>query len=258
VRGVRILALTDHDTLDGLDEADRAAQRHSLTLVPGVEISTTWSGRTLHVVGLNVNPEDARLRAGLAAIRSGRLHRAEAIAQRLAKVGIGGALDGAMALASSPDCVGRSHFARYLVAAGVAADVRTAFRRLLAEGKPGYVRQRWSELADAVRWIVQAGGVAALAHPVRYGLRVQRLQALLSHFRELGGSAVEVVTAGQDEAAAHRIASLAEATGLAASQGSDFHDPAHSWLDVGAAMRLPPGCVPVWQAWRAAAQLAPV
>jgi predicted metal-dependent phosphoesterase TrpH len=255
-RGVRMLALTDHDTLDGLDDAYRAARAHDVALVPGVEVSTTWSGRTLHVVGLNVDPADAQLRAGLATIRTGRLQRAEAIAQRLAKVGIGSALDGAMALASSPDAIGRGHFARYLVAAGVTADVKTAFRRLLGEGKPGYVRHCWSALPDVIRWIREAGGSAVLAHPVRYGLRAERLQALLAHFRELGGSAVEVLTAGQDEAAARRLGELAQATGLAASQGSDFHDPQHSWLDLGELADVPAGCVPLWRHWGESAPAA--
>ena len=249
-RGVRTLALTDHDTLDGLDEAYQAAKPHGLRLVAGVEISATWSGRTLHVVGLDVDPSNAALREGLRGIRAGRLERAEAIGRRLAAIGIGSALDGAMALASSPETVGRNHFARHLVAAGVAADVKTAFRRLLGDGKPGYVRHRWSALADAVGWITQAGGVAVLAHPVRYELRPERLRALFEHFRDLGGAAVEVVTASQDEQVACRIASLAGATGLAASAGSDFHDPEQSWLDLGQLANLPAACVPVWQGWR--------
>ena len=249
-RGVRTLALTDHDTLDGLDEACRAARPHGVRLVAGVEISATWSGRTLHVVGLDIDPSNAHLRQGLRGIRASRLQRAEAIGRRLAAIGIGSALEGAMALASSSEAIGRNHFARHLVAAGVAADVKTAFRRLLGEGKPGYVRHRWSALADAVGWIRQAGGVAVLAHPVRYGLRPERLRTLFEHFRDLGGAAVEVVTASQDEQVACRIASLAGATGLAASAGSDFHDPEQSWLDLGQLADLPAACVPLWRDWR--------
>ena len=249
-RGVRTLALTDHDTLDGLEEAHAAARSHGMRLIPGVEISVTWSGRTLHVVALGVDPSNAALAQGLGAIRNGRLQRAETIARRLATIGIGSAFDGALGLAANPGIIGRGHFARYLVAAGVVSDTRAAFRRFLGEGKPGYVRHSWAPLAQALDWIRQAGGIAVLAHPVRYGLRLARLRALFEEFRALGGFAVEVVTAAHSEQQAAEIAGLASTSGLAASAGTDFHSPDESWLDLGQLAALPRGCAPVWQGWQ--------
>jgi 3',5'-nucleoside bisphosphate phosphatase len=244
------LALTDHDTLDGLEEAHGAARSHGMQLIPGVEISATWSGRTLHVVALGVDPSNATLAQGLGALRSSRLQRAEAISRRLTAVGINAALNGALALAANPGVIGRAHFARHLVAAGVVSDTKAAFRRFLGEGKPGYVRHAWSPLAEAVDWIRQAGGIAVLAHPVRYGLRVARLRALFEQFRAMGGFAVEVVTAAQSAQQAAEIARLASASGLAASAGTDFHSPEESWLDLGQLANLPPDCVPVWRGWQ--------
>ncbi|HEX2212817.1 MAG TPA: hypothetical protein VHH12_05065 [Mycobacterium sp.] len=159
------------------------------------------------------------------------------------------ALDGAIARASNPEFVGRVHFARYLVAAGVVPDVKAAFRRFLAEGKPAYVRHGWTDLAQAVHWIGQAGGVAVLAHPLRYGLRVARLRALLESFRALGGCAMEVVTASCNDEQARLLANLGRETGLVASAGSDFHSPEESWLDIGEVPALPPGCDAVWARW---------
>src|SRR5690606_19743084 len=157
--------------------------------------------------------------------------------------------DGAIALASNPGLVGRAHFARHLVAIGAAADIKTAFRRFLGEGKPGYVRHHWVDLAEAIGWIRQAGGVAVLAHPLRYGLRVARMQALFDAFRAEGGGAVEVVTAGCNDEQARLVAQAARSSGLLASAGSDFHCPQESWLDLGQLAALPPGCEPIWARW---------
>jgi predicted metal-dependent phosphoesterase TrpH len=251
-----MLALTDHDTLDGLEAAHHAARSHGLELIPGVEISVTWSGRTLHVVGLDVDPASSVLRNGLQSVRTGRLQRAESIARRLATIGIASSFDGAMALASNPGCIGRGHFARYLVATGAALDTKGAFRRFLGEGRPGYVRHKWVDLAQAVSWIKQAGGIAVLAHPARYALRVARLRALFEEFRASGGSAVEIVTASCRDEQAVQLSRLAAECGLLASAGSDFHSPEESWLDLGQAAALPPGCEPVWTNWLARQPLA--
>jgi predicted metal-dependent phosphoesterase TrpH len=247
-RGVRVLGLTDHDTLDGVDEAQAAAKRHGTSLIPGVEISVSWSGRTLHVLGLDVDPASTALQEGLRSIRQGRLQRAELIGQRLAAAGIAGCLRGAFEHARNPELIGRTHFARHLIAAGVASDVKTAFRRFLAEGKPGYVRHRWASLQDALHWIGAAGGVGVLAHPLRYGLRAARLRALLQEFRSLGGGAIEVVTAGVQTDQALQLGRLAAESGLLASSGSDFHG-ADGWAELGALPALPALCEPVWQHW---------
>ncbi len=248
-RGVRVLALTDHDTLDGLSAAAAAARGSGIDFINGVEVSVTWGGVTLHVLGLRVDPTDARLAAGLVSIRSGRLRRAEAIALRLEGQGIAGALPGALALAANPEMVSRTHIARYLVASRVVKDMKTAFRRFLGEDKPAFVRHRWSALGDAIGWIRGAGGVAVLAHPGRYGLRRARLRTLFLEFKSLGGEAVEVVTASHTAQDVELIANLACELGLRASAGSDFHSPEESWLDFGQLRALPPTCDPVWRDW---------
>jgi len=248
-RGVQVLALTDHDTVDGLDEARTAAQSVGVHIIAGVEVSVSWSGRTLHVVGLGVDPREPALVRGLEQVRAGRLARAEAIAQRLDRLGIGGVLTGALALASNPAMVGRTHIARHMVSVGAVKDTKAAFRRYLGEGKPGYVKHQWARLCEAVAWIRAAGGVAVLAHPGRYDLSPARLVALLQEFRDLGGEAVEVVTASHTPDQVQRIAALVGDCGLNASIGSDFHDPDESWMDLGAIPDLPSMCRPVWHGW---------
>lgn len=245
-RGLRAIALTDHDTLDGLPDAEAEARQQGLRLIAGVEISVTWNGRTLHVVGLGVDPCHAALIEGLAGVRGGRMQRARAIAVKLHAVGVSGALEAALALAANPEMVSRTHFARHLVAIGACKNMGAAFRRFLGEGKPAYVRHTWASLPEAVAWIRSAGGVAVLAHPGRYGLRRARLQALFSEFRALGGAAVEVISGSHSPEQTMLAAQLSVECGLLASAGSDFHGPQESWLDVGQLAPLPAGCVPVW------------
>jgi predicted metal-dependent phosphoesterase TrpH len=245
-RGVRALALTDHDTLDGLAEADAAARSLGIELIPGVEISVTWHGRTLHVVGLGIDPGATGLGAALSTLRGGRTERARAIAMRLAKLGIAGAYDAALRLAPSEEGLGRAHFARHLIATGHAKDMSSAFRRYLGEGKPAYVRHTWADLGCAVAWIAAAGGVAVLAHPGRYGLKPARLRTLMLEFRGAGGSAVEVVCAGHGSEHVRLVSQLAVECALHASSGSDFHGPGESWFDLGQVAQLPALCTPVW------------
>ncbi len=245
--GVDVLALTDHDDLAGLGEATLAAQAHGLRLIPGVEVSVTWDKLTIHVVGLNVDPQHAALRNGLAGLRLGRLERARRMADSLAQAGIGGALEGAQAFASASEMIGRTHFARFLVAQGKARNVGAVFKRYLARGKPGYVPHRWASLNDALDWIHAAGGVAVLAHPGRYTVGSEGMRALLHEFRALGGQAIEVVTGNHTREQVERFARLADAYGFLASRGSDYHGPGESFTLPGQMQALPSGCQPVWQ-----------
>lgn len=248
-RGVKLLALTDHDEVSGLEAARQAAAAAGVTLLPGVEISANWGAVPVHVVGLGIDPGSAALLAGIERVRSGRVRRAEAIAERLTKLGMHGTLEGAMALASNPAMISRTHFARHLVDRGWVRDMNAAFRRFLGTDKPAYVRHRWAELREAVGWIRAAGGAAVLAHPARYDLRTARLRALLADFKALGGAAVEVITAGHDTVQAARMARIAGEFDLAVSAGSDFHAPGESWLDLGQLPELPLPCEPVWRRW---------
>lgn len=252
-QGVDIMALTDHDDVAGLEQARIAAESLGVSLINGVEISVTWNKRTIHIVGLRVDPNHPELLAGLAHIRAGRLTRAEAIAAELDTVGINGSLEGALAYAKER-IISRTHFARFLVAQGHAKDVKTVFKKFLVKGKPGHVSHQWAELGEAVKWIKDSGGVAVLAHPGRYDMGKTTLHGLFAAFKEAGGEAVEVVS-GSHTADQYRIfAEYAQLYELQASAGSDYHGPAHNYFDMGRLPPLPSGCVPVWQGWPELAQ----
>jgi predicted metal-dependent phosphoesterase TrpH len=246
--GVDVWALTDHDELGGLAEAREAAQAAGMRFVDGVEISVTWRGGKMHVVGLRIDPADPVLAGGLEQVRGGRLARAQGIAAELDKAGVEGSLEGALARTDNPAMVGRTHFARYLVDEGFVADLRDAFRRYLVPGKPGYVPHRWAALADAVGWIRAAGGQAVLAHPGRYGFSAGALDSLLLEFRAAGGEAIEVVTGSHSPEQARHYAAVAREYDLAASRGSDFHGPREG-AEFGTLPPLDPSLRPVWQDW---------
>lgn len=246
-RGVELFALTDHDEIAGLHEAALAAAEVGLDFVPGVEISVTWSGHTVHIVGLGIDPGNAALTEGLAQVRSGRMRRAQAMAEALAAAGHAGALEGALAYAGNVDLISRTHFARWLVETGACEDVREVFTKYLVAGKPGYVPHQWARLRDAVAWIAGAGGVAVVAHPGRYKFGEDEMRALLTEFRDAGGCAIEVSTSNHTAQQARRFAQLAREFELEASRGSDFHSPSESQIELGRVPPLPETTVPVWR-----------
>ncbi len=246
--GVELWALTDHDTLAGQAEARSAALDLGLAYLSGVEVSASFAGRSVHVLGLGVDADDPDLGAGLAQIRHGRGERARRIADDLARVGLQGAYEGALAHAGDPALIARTHFARWLVERGVVADSHAAFRHYLVEGKPGHVPHRWATLAEALRWIGAAGGLAVLAHPGRYGFTATEEWALFDSFQRLGGRAVEVMVGAHNEAERVAYGKLAQEFELLASRGSDFHDPSDSRTDLGALPDLPGRLQPVWLA----------
>jgi hypothetical protein len=259
--GLRVLALTDHDTTDGLAEAQVAARSNGITLVPGVEVSVTWGGRTIHIVGLNIEPHHPNLRQGLEGLVAFRDWRAEEIGRRLTKQGIEGAYSGAKAL-SNGRLIGRTHFARFLIGRRLATDERDCFRRFLVNGKPGHVPGAWASLEEALGWISAAGGQAVIAHPARYKLTRTRLLRLLGEFRELGGAGLEVVCGSHGRDDAYNFARHAREQRLLASAGSDFHGPqlsvsARPWIGLGRLPPLPDGCTPIWQDWPALADALP-
>lgn len=248
-KGVDVLALTDHDDIGGLAQAAQAAESASIDFVNGVEISVSWSGVTLHVVGLNIDPANAGLQAGLAGIQQGRRERAERIGQDLARHGIPGAFEGALRHAANPRMIGRTHFARFLVEQGVCKDVRSVFKKYLVRGKPGYVTHEWTSLENAVAWIRASGGQAVLAHPGRYDLKGKATRRLLGAFKELGGEGVEVVTGSHTPDQHTLFAELANLYGLTASRGSDFHAPDEYGRELGSGPALPQKCTPIWHNW---------
>lgn len=246
--GVELWALTDHDETSGLAEAAQAAADLGMGFVNGVEISVSFAGETVHIVGLGFDAANAALQAGLARTRSGRLARAQAMADGLGQAGIQGAFEGALRYVSNPALVSRTHFARWLVETGHCSDTGAVFRRFLTEGKPGYVGHQWAGLGEAVRWISDAGGVAVIAHPGRYKLSVNEEFALFSEFKAHGGLGVEVLTGSHGQADTRKYTAMAQEFSLLASRGSDFHSPEESRTDLGSLPDLPGALQPVWQA----------
>jgi predicted metal-dependent phosphoesterase TrpH len=246
--GVELWALTDHDEIGGQQRAIDAAKTLGLAYLTGTEISVTFAGVTVHIVGLGVDPDDEALKRGLAATRGGREARAREMAEALAGAGVPDAYEGALRFVANPDLISRTHFARYIVECGVCADTQEVFRRFLVEGKPGFVPHRWAGLRDAVTWICGAGGVAVIAHPARYKFTPVEEYALFTEFKAHGGRGVEVVTGSHSAGEAARYAGTALEFDLLASRGSDFHSPAESRVDLGGLPPLPAGLRPVWEA----------
>lgn len=247
--GVTLWALTDHDELGGQQAARAAAESLGMQYVAGVEISVTWAGRTVHIVGLNVDTQCASLVDGLAHTRNGRLARAQEMGRRLAAAGVAGAFEGALKYVSNPDLISRTHFARHLVESGVAKSVSEVFERYLAEGKPGYAPHRWASLPDAVGWIKAAGGTPVVAHPGRYKYSPLEFSAFFDEFRALGGNAIEVVTGSHTPDQFREYADVARRYGFRASRGADFHDPSDVHTVLGGLPQLPDDLTPVWRDW---------
>lgn len=246
--GVAVLALTDHDTTEGMAEARDAAQTFDLRLVPGVEISVTWERQTIHVLGLQIECACRAIQAGLAGLRAHRVWRAEEIGRCLQRHGIEGSYEGARRYVHG-SVIGRSHFARFLVQRGLCCDMRDAFKRYLTRNGPGYVPAAWAGLEQAVAWIREAGGQAVIAHPARYRLSAPRLRQLIGAFKECGGVGLEVVSGSHAPGDVTAMAAYAQRYGLFASCGSDYHGPENPWVELGRLAELPHGCTPLWRAW---------
>ena len=244
--GVELWALTDHDEIGGLQRAAAAARANGIHFLTGAEISVTFAGETVHIVGLGFDADNANIVKGLHDTRGGRQQRAMEMAAGLAKVGITAAYEGACKFVGNPELISRTHFARFLVESGACSNTSEVFRKYLTEGKPGYVPHRWASLKDAVTWITQAGGVAVIAHPGRYKFTVNEEYALFTEFKAHGGQAVEVVTGSHSPPEYIKYAETAKEFGLAASRGSDFHSPDESRIDLGALPFLPGELTPVW------------
>jgi 3',5'-nucleoside bisphosphate phosphatase len=246
--GVKVLALTDHDDLGGLKLARQAALQHGIQFVNGVEISVTWKRRTLHIVGLKIDIENAALKAALAGVRIGRDERAQEMGADLARVGIHGAYEGAKLIANN-SIITRTHFARFLVENGHAKNTKSVFKKFLVKGKPGFKEHEWMSLESAVNLIKGAGGVAVIAHPGRYDLGMINMLLLMHQFRSLGGTAIEVVTGSHTPPQYQQFAKIAHQFSLKSSLGSDYHGSGISYMEMGCIPDLPANCVPVWDDW---------
>jgi predicted metal-dependent phosphoesterase TrpH len=249
VNGVELWSLTDHDEISGQRRARDAALAQGVAYLTGTEVSVTFAGETVHIIGLGFDADDAALCAGLARTRGGREARAREMAAGLAQAGVRGAYEGALRYVGNPELISRTHFARFLVEAGHCSDTYEVFRRFLTDGKPGYVPHRWAKLGEAVQWISRAGGVAVIAHPARYSrLTPTEEYALFTEFKAHGGQGVEVVTGSHTVAEYQKYGDMALEFELLASRGSDFHAPDESRTDLGSLPDLPGRLSPVWEA----------
>ncbi len=249
VQGVDVLALTDHDNTGGIAEAQIAAHKCALKLVPGVEISVSWGPLTVHILGLGIDPNCQDLQLGLSKLREFRVWRGEEIGKRLAKHGIDNALEGAKKYATG-EIIGRTHFAHHLIDLGLCKDFKGVFKNYLVKGKPGHVAGDWASLADAISWIDAAGGQAVIAHPARYRVTATKLRKLISEFKASGGVGLEVVSGSHTKDDCHLMAKYANDFELLSSCGSDYHGPENTWIQLGQIPALPQSCVPVWQNWQ--------
>ncbi|MWP46870.1 PHP domain-containing protein [Gilliamella sp. Pas-s27] len=246
---IELLAITDHDSIKGLEEAQQTINDENLPLklICGVEISTYWKCNEIHIVGLNIDIKQPKLLTLLALQEQKRLERAIAIGHKLAKVSIENAYEQAQQYAKG-DIVSRAHFARFLVDKGIVKDIKQAFKKYLGKSGYAYVAPKHCTIAEAVDVIHQAGGIAVLAHPTRYDLTATKLKSLITEFKSYGGSAIEVSQSRQTQDDLRFLAKLANDFELLASQGSDFHG-VDTYLDLGKTTPLPGSVTPVWHDW---------
>lgn len=244
--GITRLALTDHDTVSGLAEAREASIEHGISLVPGIELSTQWGTQTLHIVGLGIDPTSNSLCKIIIEAQQTRVDRGRAIGKKLEQAGVRNAYQDTCQLAGSA-LIGRAHFARYLIDQGLAKDFKQVFKRYMVRGKPGYAPAIWIDMDQAVAHIHRSGGIAVLAHPMRYNLSSGKRRRVVEAFSAAGGDAIEVVAGRTSPAEIDIVARLAIEFNLLASAGSDFHGPDKPWVQLGNLPRLPSDCRAVWQ-----------
>ena len=246
---VTLLALTDHDTIDGLQDLHTAAQGCDITLIDGIELSVRWKKYDIHVLGLNINPAHPGLLKLISEQNTRRITRAKEIGERLTMDGIENAYEKARDI-SGHDRVGRPHFAKLIVNEGRAQDMKTAFKRFLIQGRSAYVATAWLDLELAVAGIIESGGMAVIAHPLKYGLTRTKLHELIKAFKDAGGAGLEVVSGEMTVLQANELAGLCCRYNLMASTGSDYHGDAVSRLALGSQRTLPVNCTPIWHQWK--------
>lgn len=246
--GLRIVALTDHDTVAGLASFKEAAKDQAIQVIDGIELSVRWKKYDIHILGLHINPEEPFLLDVIKQQNESRIRRAHDIAQCLEHCGLVEAYSKACALAGH-ERVGRPHFAQVLINEGMVADMKTAFKRYLGRGKPAYVPVSWISIEQAVKVIKQAGGHAVIAHPLKYKLTRSRLNELIVEFKAAGGAGLEVVSGLMNEGEIKEVAGLCLRFDLAASTGSDYHGDNLSSVALGRQRQLPLNCTPIWHRW---------
>ncbi len=247
-RGVKHLALTDHDTVSGIPDAIKCGLEVGVNIIPGVEFSTLWNGLNIHLLGLNFDSQSEVIKAATARQEASRFSRAITIADRLSKKGFEGLYEAAIEK-SGGHAPGRPHIALAMVEKGYVNSVSTAFKKYLGSGKVGDVKSLWPSIDEVVNWITDAGGSAVIAHPRKYNMTVTKLRRLIEDFSEAGGEGLEVITSGQKQGEIGLLTDLCLRHGLKGSLGSDFHSPSQTWVNLGAIPKLPQSVVPIWENW---------
>lgn len=243
--GVQVMSLTDHDTTEGLAEAAIAAEKQGIQFINGVELSVVWEGKVLHLLGLNIDPQHPSIVAGMVNLRRQRDDRAERIAKKLAAVGLEAPMEGAKKHAGT-GAIARPHFARYMVDIGFVKDFNEAFDRYLGRNKRAYVSTEWPELFDAINWIKEAGGVAVIAHPLRYKFTASWMRRLLKAFKSAGGDGMEIICGNYSPDEISTSIGYALRFGLQGSIGSDFHGHSNYSKQPGHLGKLHTAITPVW------------
>ena len=246
-QGVNVLALCDHDTLAGIDDAQIAAKEAGIELITGVEISTNWEGRGIHIVGLNFDKTHSKMTAFLENQKDLREKRAVEIGEKLEKAGIPNAYEGAKALANGE--VTRAHYGRYLVQIGKVSNDGQAFKRYLGQGRSAFVKAEWADIPTAIETIHAAGGVAIIAHPLRYSMTGKWVRRLMADFKAWGGDGIEMADCSTSKDQRQMLVRWADEFGFVGSVGSDFHFPC-GWIELGKNLDLPEGVEPVWGLFR--------
>lgn len=246
--GVQILALTDHDTLAGLEMLHDVASHHSIKIINGIELSTRWKKYDIHIIGLNIDPQSQVIQSLIKRQNQSRIARALQIGEQMKLCGVDDAYVKACKIAGH-ERVGRPHFAQVLMEEGLVSDMQSAFKRFLGRGRPAYVPTAWLSISEAVEGIIQADGQAVLAHPLKYALTRTRLHELISEFKIAGGTGLEVVSGEMTATQIQEMAGLCIRFELLASTGSDYHGDILSRISLGRQRQLPLNCVPIWHQW---------
>lgn len=246
--GIGVLALTDHDTVAGMDELHQSAQKHSIRIINGIELSTQWKKNDIHILGLNITIEDEKLLKLIHQQNQNRIARAIEIGKRLSAFSIENAYEKACTIAGHTRAA-RPHFAQVIVNEGHAADLQIAFKRYLGRGRPAYVPTAWLSVEEAVQGIVSTGGNAVIAHPLKYKLTRSKLHELIKAFQLAGGIGIEVVSGEMTQPQVNEMASLCMRFQLYASTGSDYHGQGLSRVALGRQRFLPANCIPIWDKW---------
>ena len=244
--GCDLFSLTDHDTTDGIAEAQLEADSLNLNLVNGVEISALWQNMAIHILGLGIDIKNDILQTGLEHNQKLRKERAEKIALGLWRSGIKDALEKTQSF-SKTEMLTRTHFAQMLISEGYCKDMKAVFRRYLTGKKPGGVGVQWEGYDDVVKWIHAAGGKALIAHPLRYRMTNTKIKNMLIDFKDALGDGLEVVTGTSTLDEINLSSQWTKDYNLLASCGSDFHGWPNQRLRIGNLKDLPDTDKAIWR-----------